>query len=133
MGTKTPGPPVIGDYCPECDGVLWPAGETPKFIHAELDGLVRCPEAEVDPPNGTWVLQQFEITPCYFTLETETMRAAIYVHDEGDIIWVYKAIPVVPSFFMAHFILCESDYDNEQVECLPFYWAKGGTLHIDWG
>lgn len=123
---------MIGDYCPECDGVLWPAGETPKFIHAELDGLIDCTGGAVASANGTWVLQQKEATPCYFMLETEIMRAAIYVHTNGEIQWVYRAIPLVPLFFMAHFVLCESDYDNEIVSCAAGDVAHSGTLHIDW-
>lgn len=132
MGTETPPPPVVGETCAIADGILWPVGKTPKFIHARLAELVECPIAEKPPPNGIWVIQQHPDFHCQWFLETDLIRFEINVHAVGAIQFVWKGIPLVPLAFMAYFSLFESDYANEIVNCDAGDWSHGGNLHIDW-
>ena len=63
MGTD----PETDDYeegveCPLCVDLLF-GGVTPKYVEADITGIVKCPGTPIEPPNGTFLLTQ-TVLPC---------------------------------------------------------------------
>lgn len=131
MGLAIPPPPVIGNPCAVCDGVLWPAGATPQFIHVHFWEIIKCPLVVQDPPDGIYVLQQDLIDPCIW----EYFDGDYGIEVNIDVAQWIRAIgfqgPGVEDFFFAPFVPCQSLYDNAYVACLLNF-GKGGTCEITW-
>lgn len=133
MGYPIPPPPVFGDNCAVCDGTLWQPGETPRFIHVELKGLVKCGGAPLDPPNAIWVPEQDAVNPGLWEYEDNKffVRVAIDV-GATQVSCSGRGVAAGWEFFLGILGACKSDFPNIYVACFGNRAAFGGTAHIDW-
>lgn len=76
MGTfVTPG--EKGDDCL----LIYPAGETPKYLLAVFTQIEMCPGILLEPRNGTFILTQDPILPCVW----ERVEGILHIHYIVDI------------------------------------------------
>lgn len=134
MGTPVLPPPEIGINCPVCDPELWTPDTVPRFVKAQLTGLIRCPASPNPAPNGLWVLKQVDGLPCDFILLTDDYSLAWNVTIGGS---GFEALHwPVPSF--RHFIghsedNCEVSFINTLTNCEgPGIYSHSGTVQIYW-
>lgn len=133
MGQATPPPPVIGDHCAHCDGVLWPAGQTPKFPRVTFSDLVKCPLAVSDPPDGTYVLTQDPVDPCLWEYFDSLFQITLVT--QAGPTWV--AATGSPPFHGRLYFYdsqggCASDFVNDYRFCIGNEESRFGTAHVDW-
>lgn len=118
MGTPTPPPSVPGNVCPNCDGVLWPAGATPKFVKLELTGLEKCPASPTDAPNGIWWLEQTAPNSCIWEYRDGLYYMTLLLSADSSVLLV--TTPEVPPdwfFFTDTADPCEENFTNEFENC----------------
>ena len=133
MGTPTPPPPVIGDNCVRGDGVLWPAGQTPKFVKLELTGLEKCPLCPIDAPNGNWWVEQDSVQPCLWEWADAHYWMQLFLQAASSILLVTS--PEAPPnwyFFNDTAPPLEDNFTNELVVCVGDTGAKNGTGVVHW-
>jgi hypothetical protein len=128
MGTPQPEPPVIGEQCHLCDGVLWLPGDTPLYIKCIFTGITTCPGAPAAAPNGEWILTQRELYPCQWRYADDTYQITFRV----DVNWCRLScgwVPFLTDLWFRDEILptCQRFFYNEFTECIgpPPYGAGG--------
>lgn len=133
MGQATPPPPIIGDLCVHCNGVLWPAGQTPKHPRVTFADLVKCPLATQDPPDGTYMLTQDAVDPCKW--EYSDSHFLITLKTQAGPTWVACTGPPPGhgnNYFYDSQGGCASNFANDYLFCLANIEAHHGTAHVDW-
>lgn len=72
MGAPLQTPPEIGWVCDNCNGVLWPTDETPRYVQIAVSNIQMCPGAPHPAPSGIWTLEQRHIDyPCEWEIFAE--------------------------------------------------------------
>lgn len=59
-----------GTDCVHCHETLF-NNNTPKYVLAEISGIVKCPVSIGEPPNGTFTLVQSLVAPCEWSVNIE--------------------------------------------------------------
>lgn len=133
MGYPIPPPPVIGDNCAVCDGTLWQPGETPRFIHVEFAGLIKCPAGPLNPPNAIWVPEQDAVDPCKWVYQDNKFRVVVEIGvGATEVGCIGQGVAAGWNFFAGAGGGCQSDFNNIYVACVGNIAAINGTAHIDW-
>lgn len=133
MGYPIPPPPVIGANCIHCAGTLWSAGETPRFIHVEFAGLIKCPAGPLNPPNAIWVLEQDAIDPCKWTYEDNKFFVIVEIGAGAtEVGCTGRGVAAGWNFFTGSLGACKSDFNNINIVCVGNIAARAGTTHIEW-
>lgn len=130
MGTKPPTPTFEpGVACAQCEATMF-GGVTPKYVEANVQGIVKCPGVMIDPPAGVFLLTQ-QAAPCFwlylipgFFIEyrLQAGTATILIWEAG--FWWFSAGPGAP---------CLSSFVNNQVCGTPPWIGESGTVEIFWG
>ncbi len=60
-----------GEDCSVCDDELWNSGETPKRVQVVFTGITEEACSEGNDPNGTYILNQMELWPCWWYSEPD--------------------------------------------------------------
>lgn len=87
-----------GEDCLWCHDVLF-GGVTPKYVEADVSGIVKCPGVVLEPPQGTFLLTQ-KVNPCFWRYEAigffiewwlEQNRSSVLIWEAG--FWWFSAGP----------------------------------------
>lgn len=133
MGYPIPPPPVIGANCAVCDGTLWDAGATPRFIHVEFEDLIKCGASPINPPNAIFVLEQDAGDPCKWEYsDVQFLIIVTIVAGQTEITCVGQGVAAGFSYFWDQDAQCTSDFTNMRVVCIAGIGSVRGTAHIDW-
>ncbi|MCK5612172.1 hypothetical protein KAR91_60430 [Candidatus Pacearchaeota archaeon] len=133
MGTPTPPPPTIGNPCAGCDGILWPVGETPRFVQILAALLEKCPGCPIDAPNGLWWLEQDPGDNCTWRYEDSLYKMILFGAGAGKQVRITDtADPLQWWFFDTLGGVCPYDFVNLFVACNPTVGSKNGTIHVYW-
>lgn len=133
MGTPTPEPPVEGDPCAHCAGILWPAGGAPQFIHVEFKDLIMCPLSPVSPPNAIWVLEQSPIFACTWVYDGTLFRVVVESGaGQTEVGCIGVGAAAGWTFFQGSRGACESEFNNIIVTCGGGFGSRMGTSTITW-
>lgn len=132
MGEETPDGGPIGDSCALCDDILWPAGETPKYLKAVFEGIVECFGWFPPVPNGEFILEQDGGNPCYWTYSdddyfisyrTATTYSQLSARTvQGGTAWWY--------FYDRIEDTCKNGFTNDNADCLGNHCGKFGTAVV---
>jgi len=123
---------TIGDDCEGGNYVLWRPGETPKYVIANVRGVVECPLIDKGIPEGDYVIKQHPDFPCYWISDYGDMTFRWYPFYNGHTLfhigelmpwegWFYKDIPWN----------CETRFSNDNVCGVGETWAAGGGAHVE--
>lgn len=118
-----------GDDCAICLDVLFD-GVTPKYVEADVFGVVKCPMAFGDPPAGTFLLTQ--TAPCswmYLFDGKYSLSWDLRPHDSTFII-------TFPGFFWFLSIVLEPCFDafvNQNVCGVGPTFGENGYVTLWWG
>lgn len=125
-------------FCRDAPYFRWPAGETPLYTYARFTGLVKCPGATYDPPNGQiFTLTQDPLTPCRWTRTGDVWDVVFYAWGffagwSTLQLWDETGDP----YFDATGAKCPQEgivYNNGIGWCIPGAGAHSGIASIDWG
>lgn len=118
-----------GIDCPTCKSVIFDE-ITPKYVEANVVGIVLCPGFVVPTPNGVILLTQ--TGPCQWV---GGFNGWAYLYSLTFINSTF-AISAGPSICFTHTIavICQSAFTNQNAACaLPFSVGLGGTANVFWG
>lgn len=133
MGLPTEEPPVVSGVCDKCDGIRWPVGQSPKFIHIEFKDLVKCPACPVNPPNAIFVLEQDAAVVCRWLLEDSNWSIAFHLPLATSEIFVTgRGAGAGWNFFLDFGGNCQEDFTNWLDACGGINGAINGTAHVTW-
>lgn len=129
MGIETPPDGPIGDHCNRCDDVLWPAGETPKFLKCEFEGIEKCPMGVPDAPNGEFILEQDDGDPCIWRYQDDDYNVIYTLGWNYSYLRVATFFGLVWWYYFRHRIedICANGFTNSQNDCLDLNCGKFGT------
>lgn len=120
-----------GNACGRCHNVIFD-GVTPKYIQAVITGIVKCPLAPTEAPNGTYVLEQ-QADSCLwiFTNPIKGYICQLQFHAGGTGFGFHE---VHGHWFNASPVnQCDDLFVNENV-CGPGHiWGVSGTAKVFWG
>lgn len=132
MGMPTPPPPIIGEHCGLCDDILWPAADTPKFIHLTASLMVRCPPLGRPPPNGIIILQQVFPNPCFWQYDSDAYFWEVSCAADGYVWCFDNAHNGGEHAFWGNLFGCVSHSDNLIVDCGDGDACHSGEVDIIW-
>lgn len=132
MGLPMPPPPIIGDGCAMCDNVLWLPGATPKNPTALVAGLVKCPMAPHDPPDGPYIMTQDPGVPCWWWYKDAEFQMHCGVSAVVSFFDIYDFPAAGWWWFLGRAGPCASVFTNALVGCLPTHGTKLGTVTMLW-
>lgn len=131
MGIPVPPPPVIGDLCFWCDGILWPAGFTPMFVKCTLADIVECAIANFVAPNTTFVLKQNPDISCQWNYSDAKYTVLWVISQYWTSLECREAIVPYRLFFRhTNYAACQLDFINEFVICDGTNAGRFGTGEI---
>ncbi len=133
MGTPTPPPSPPGDTCGHCDGILWPAGVTPKFVPVEFKNLVKCAACPYDPPNAKWWFEQNPVLACLWEYVDSLYLMTLLLQAADSILLVTS--PEAPPewfFFTDTADPCEKNFTNEYESCGIEIGSIQGSAIVHW-
>lgn len=123
MGLET-GKYEIGANCAKCDGLLWPAGATPKYAFLLVQGVTMCPGFAGPPSNGYFQLTQEPGSPCDYKWNDGTIFIWLR-YGVGTTLNIEKTL--VGRMFQTAQIMCWTSGANQNVCGLPPCIAAGGS------
>lgn len=131
MGDEVIIPPEIGDPCAVCNGLLWPAGKTPRFMEITFEGLVRCPGGHRDPPDGKYYLEQSLGNPCWWNYSDSFFHMSYRPFLPIPTLTVMCVIhPFERYFHSVPGLACDETFANGIVFCGPTTHSKDGFAHM---
>lgn len=138
MGTPIDSPPIdYGSDCTKCNDECWSAGETPRYIFAYFEHMVRCGVLYDPPPNGkTFLLTQTDEDPCLWTHVSDNWRADYRPWPIGE---DYSIVRLSSAGGIPYFTglgdPCPQEvayFDHFYINCVPLLAAKLGQCWLCW-
>lgn len=122
---------VVGAACEDCDAGLFPDG-TPKYILLSVSGISVCAPWPIEPPNGSWLLEQQPGQPCSWGLVDDpyTFQANLgtfwgcIIDDFATSREYFTDLVGGP---------CEDFFSNDFTDCLLGPISINGIAKMSWG
>lgn len=131
MGTEIPPGLPFGNICAICDDVLWSPGSTPKYAELKIWDVEACPAAPAAAPNGRFILEQGEFTPCNWYYEDDNYYICYSISGIRTELLISGAPPPDwPYFFDTILALCQTDFVNNWVACGGPTYGKNGEAVV---
>jgi len=111
-----------------CDGVLWPAGSTPKLVEVTFEDIEACVIANFPAPNYTFILAQREGVPCGYDYEDAKYKVNYTMSEHWTQLSCWENVAPNRFFFReTPDAACELEFDNEFLTCTGANAGKLGT------
>lgn len=118
-----------GDECPSCVDILFD-GVTPKYVEADISGIIKCPMVIPDPPNGTVLLTQ--TVPCTWKTVVGINFYEWILGPASSMFTIYSA-PTFVWFVHIRALLCCDAFVNSNVCGVGGAMGDSGYATIWWG
>lgn len=120
-----------GDDCAQCKSVIFDE-ITPKYVEVLIAGLVKCPLAVLDPPDGVYLLEQDNIIPCLWGGLAGPIGLSWFLNAGKSL---FQADIGMGLFWFQHQTNnpCDTIFTNQLGPCGGDVQAIGGTADIFWG
>ncbi len=123
-----------GVICPDCVNEIF-GGQTPKFITANVSGVVACPGWTRIIPNGSFLCEQTPGTPCEWVGQVGALLIIFNVRFAGGATVTATDGPAKVVFLEFSMGACRTIYPSN-LRCdgpMPSESCAGGIMQLSWG